>query len=1421
MATTTTLDNNTNTSIFAQPATAPFQIPPAPSPNLLFASLRHWFSHNEKTLEMAEARLLSRLQFFSIEGRTVASPEQSKTIARVGQVDLDGDGKRKINTLVIDQMGNDFVIENGSLGAKLAKDNDSSSCSSSKSEIVDEALGFTSVPQTDLEVKSHTATISEDNQSSKNLKHLVICHGFGAGLGFFYRNYHGLSQVPGWRIYSIDWLGMGRSSRPKFNIIADSLEESVEQAENFFVDSLEKWREIHKIEKMTLLGHSLGGYLAAVYALKYPERVERLILVSPVGIPVNPHEGNKNSEMKAANGRRIPGWIVRLWNANITPQLVLRWTGPFGPSLVSRYTSRRFAYLEEQDRIDLHDYIYHISLAPGSGEFALSKILAPDGDIDWMDYRAAEEAATTMSVPTKVIRIPRAGHHLYLDNPPQQRQLQTISYSPYNVQNLNQTNDQPQVSLPPLLPLNPNNNTNFVKNTKVDQLAQNFYIKVAQILTQSRLIQYDSFTSVAKGASNTSTQSPSRSATTQIPKKVNKWFNLELEDSSIYKEDIKFWQQAVTTSATPQSMVIEFFLDTRELAPNQILILTDENLRRHKVDLQNLSRLNKNSKATKLTTNIMLESWQLTLSHSTLEFPPEPPIAYKKSIAFFRSLYAFVRLLPAYRLFKRLRRMKLKIGHRFILPTGNINPDIGLDVPIINGETTNTAPKHTFDPIDTPIGTFTLSVTFRSNCDFHIDDDSEAILSSRFIDMDENYFTPTMARYYQEEEQRQRQLEREGSDARRKGFPSNNYQQHQQMGTSPNVRSNSTSPHTVNNNNNNQLLYGTPPMRSRVPSISQNENDLSNQVAIFPRSSSSSSSSISSVHRRYPSGGGASNISNLSNPSLNVRMFDHERNLNMLSMSQMSSRSMRDALPLPSSPVMSNRPNVTLVTPFKSPSLSSSPTYLLTDNYPSSVYSDRASSSPIHRSPSSISLQRYAYASSPTSARSLPIGSGNNLSSSVKSNFSSGSPGNFPKKFSTSFGYRNEKPGVVSNNSVGREKDWNVGGRRTSKGSLLTNRSDDTASDRGSYNSSFFAFTDDVGEFVRMLDTREPLKLYGRSPAKSDDSGSPNQKNAGSVYKSKLALTKYQQLKDFNILAEPLANSHQNLGPPNINGDLLGGFLASSVSSMTSSVAHQQNATSRVHEKVKNGDLVEPQGPKPMTIPQRGMSSVSHANYRTRRSSSLTSVGSGSRIPAEILMQPDGAYSSYPEDIGELRRPGSSSSLHRHYHHQQQQRLIREDLSSGSTELILKRDGSSDEMAGIGGVQGSGSTGSLNINATMAISGRGALIENNNRRDSGGSIGSGGLHRLSRKVDDDELLFAMSEITTDDRSSSGVGRGHSPSPSIGSAASGSVEGRSNRNGGGSIGLGLGVMGIEAPSAVDGLKREQQRRQEEGKNQQIL
>lgn len=59
--------------------------------------------------------------------------------------------------------------------------------------------------------------------------------------------------------------GFGRSSRPDFSSDA-------EEAERQLVKSVEEWRNEMKIQKMILLGHSMGGYIAASYAITYPDR---------------------------------------------------------------------------------------------------------------------------------------------------------------------------------------------------------------------------------------------------------------------------------------------------------------------------------------------------------------------------------------------------------------------------------------------------------------------------------------------------------------------------------------------------------------------------------------------------------------------------------------------------------------------------------------------------------------------------------------------------------------------------------------------------------------------------------------------------------------------------------------------------------------------------------------------------------------------------------------------------------------------------------------------------------------------------------------------------------------------------------------------------------------------------------------------
>jgi len=56
-----------------------------------------------------------------------------------------------------------------------------------------------------------------------------------------------------------------------------------EEILHLYVDSIEDWRKQTGVENMVLAGHSFGGYIGALYMLKYQPIVNRLILLSPVG----------------------------------------------------------------------------------------------------------------------------------------------------------------------------------------------------------------------------------------------------------------------------------------------------------------------------------------------------------------------------------------------------------------------------------------------------------------------------------------------------------------------------------------------------------------------------------------------------------------------------------------------------------------------------------------------------------------------------------------------------------------------------------------------------------------------------------------------------------------------------------------------------------------------------------------------------------------------------------------------------------------------------------------------------------------------------------------------------------------------------------------------------------------------------------
>ena len=100
---------------------------------------------------------------------------------------------------------------------------------------------------------------------------LVLIHGIGGDADEWAFCFESLSASH--RVIALDLLGFGRSDKP---FIAYCIEVFVEQLEAFL-------RNLN-LQRPSLLGVSLGAWIAATFALKFPERLEKLVLVDAAGV---------------------------------------------------------------------------------------------------------------------------------------------------------------------------------------------------------------------------------------------------------------------------------------------------------------------------------------------------------------------------------------------------------------------------------------------------------------------------------------------------------------------------------------------------------------------------------------------------------------------------------------------------------------------------------------------------------------------------------------------------------------------------------------------------------------------------------------------------------------------------------------------------------------------------------------------------------------------------------------------------------------------------------------------------------------------------------------------------------------------------------------------------------------------------------
>jgi 2-hydroxy-6-oxonona-2,4-dienedioate hydrolase len=99
---------------------------------------------------------------------------------------------------------------------------------------------------------------------------VVLLHGLGGNTTNWAFNVAPLAQK--FRVLVPDQVGFGLSDKPLINYRVAT-----------YVDFLDKFLSELKVERASLVGNSMGGWIAASYALKHPTKVERLVLVDAAG----------------------------------------------------------------------------------------------------------------------------------------------------------------------------------------------------------------------------------------------------------------------------------------------------------------------------------------------------------------------------------------------------------------------------------------------------------------------------------------------------------------------------------------------------------------------------------------------------------------------------------------------------------------------------------------------------------------------------------------------------------------------------------------------------------------------------------------------------------------------------------------------------------------------------------------------------------------------------------------------------------------------------------------------------------------------------------------------------------------------------------------------------------------------------------
>jgi pimeloyl-ACP methyl ester carboxylesterase len=243
-----------------------------------------------------------------------------------------------------------------------------------------------------------------------NGRTVVLFHGMNFG-GFYFAGPIEVLRQQGFRVVVPDQIGFGRSSKPIIPY-------------NFHDMALNSRRllESLQIAKVTIVGHSMGGMLAARFAASFPDITERAVIYDPIGLtdiryerPWRSADDAYKAAMAQTNDQRWQGFYANIRRYFPSP-------GAWKPEY-ERYVRILYAPTLSGDwpRLAMVRSIYQqmLYLDPVVYDWAKIKVktLVIGGEKDGADFpKLAKHVADTIPGAELVI-LPNLGHVPHLEAP--------------------------------------------------------------------------------------------------------------------------------------------------------------------------------------------------------------------------------------------------------------------------------------------------------------------------------------------------------------------------------------------------------------------------------------------------------------------------------------------------------------------------------------------------------------------------------------------------------------------------------------------------------------------------------------------------------------------------------------------------------------------------------------------------------------------------------------------------------------------------------------------------------------------------------------------------------------------------------------------------------------------------------------------